>query len=93
MPDNENRAPTNHHMPWNKGKLIGARPPLRPKHVGRLEPDCSWRGEYETSPCLTWLSIASFVAAMSSRSRSRMLPQTVIQLTVQRYGRRRRDGQ
>ena len=29
MPDNENRAPTNHHMPWNKGKLIGARPPLR----------------------------------------------------------------
>ena len=33
MPDNENRAPTNHHMPWNKGKLIGARPPLRPKHV------------------------------------------------------------
>ena len=20
-------------MPWNKGKLIGARPPLRPKHV------------------------------------------------------------
>jgi integrase len=20
-------------MPWNKGKLIGAKPPLRPKHV------------------------------------------------------------
>src|SRR4029078_11348075 len=21
------------HDPWNKGKLIGAKPPLRPKHV------------------------------------------------------------
>src|SRR5262245_24079410 len=21
------------HTPWNKGKLIGAKPPLRPKHV------------------------------------------------------------
>ena len=21
------------HIPWNKGKLIGAKPPLRPKHV------------------------------------------------------------
>lgn len=22
-------------VPWNKGKLIGAKPPLRPSHVGR----------------------------------------------------------
>jgi hypothetical protein len=21
------------HIPWNKGKIIGAKPPLRPKHV------------------------------------------------------------
>ena len=21
------------HVPWNKGKIIGAKPPLRPKHV------------------------------------------------------------
>jgi integrase len=34
MPDNEDcisLAPR--RMPWNKGKLIGAKPPLRPKHV------------------------------------------------------------
>jgi integrase len=34
MPDNETRLlkdPT--RVPWNKGKLIGAKPPLRPKHV------------------------------------------------------------
>jgi hypothetical protein len=34
MPDNEAfllKSPT--RTPWNKGKLIGAKPPLRPKHV------------------------------------------------------------
>ncbi len=34
MPGNEITASTNpSRAPWNKGKLIGARPPLRPKHV------------------------------------------------------------
>src|ERR1700689_4423742 len=33
MSDNENRSLPNRRAPWNKGKLIGARPPLRPKHV------------------------------------------------------------
>jgi hypothetical protein len=30
----ENFAAARHeHMPWNKGKLTGAKPPFRPKHV------------------------------------------------------------
>ena len=33
MPDNEICAPVSKRTPWNKGKIIGARPPLRPKHV------------------------------------------------------------
>ena len=34
MPDNHDcLSPAPHHTPWNKGKLIGAKPPLRPKHV------------------------------------------------------------
>ena len=34
MPDNENRpSPEARRIPWNKGKLTGAKPPLRPKHV------------------------------------------------------------
>src|ERR1700730_3620816 len=34
MLDYENTAPTApRRVPWNKGKLIGAKPPLRPKHV------------------------------------------------------------
>ena len=34
MPDNES-VPLNDRprTPWNKGKLIGPKPPLRPKHV------------------------------------------------------------
>jgi integrase len=33
MSDNENCSLPNKRIPWNMGKLIGARPPLRPKHV------------------------------------------------------------
>ncbi len=34
MQDIENAFPTaSKRMPWNKGKLTGAKPPLRPKHV------------------------------------------------------------
>lgn len=34
MQDQANAISTTHkHTPWNKGKLTGAKPPLRPKHV------------------------------------------------------------
>lgn len=33
MQDQVNSSPTPKPVPWNKGKLTGARPPLRPKHV------------------------------------------------------------
>src|ERR1700720_777437 len=34
MQDHENRVPIAYErIAWNKGKLIGAKPPLRPKHV------------------------------------------------------------
>ena len=34
MHDQESRSPSiAKHVPWNKGKLIGPKPPLRPKHV------------------------------------------------------------
>ena len=40
MPDHEYYSPANKRMPWNKGKLIGAKPPLRPKHVWSIRTDC-----------------------------------------------------
>jgi hypothetical protein len=34
MPDYESLTlESSRRTPWNKGKLIGAKPPLRPKHV------------------------------------------------------------
>ena len=34
MQDHQSRVPTApERIAWNKGKLIGAKPPLRPKHV------------------------------------------------------------
>src|SRR4029079_10197544 len=33
MPDQVNAPPAAKRVPWNEGKLSGAKPPLRPKHV------------------------------------------------------------
>ena len=38
------------HTPWNKGKLIGAKPPLRPKHVWSIRTRLMVEGPV-TSPC------------------------------------------
>ena len=33
MPEESSLSLSSRRTPWNKGKLIGAKPPLRPKHV------------------------------------------------------------
>jgi hypothetical protein len=33
MDQHQSAKDTQSYIPWNKGKLIGAKPPLRPKHV------------------------------------------------------------
>ena len=32
------------HIPWNKGKIIGAKPPLRPKHVWSIRTNLQVEG-------------------------------------------------
>jgi integrase len=45
MQDHENPGPTlPKHIPWNKGKLTGAKPPLRPKHVCSIRPKLQVEG-------------------------------------------------
>jgi hypothetical protein len=47
MPDNEAcllKSPS--RTPWNKGKLIGAKPPLRPKHVWSIRTKLQVEGSY-----------------------------------------------
>ena len=53
-------------VPWNKGKLTGAKPPLRPSTSGRSEPSSRSKAVPETWRCSTWQSTASCAAAMSS---------------------------
>ena len=48
MQDNENCSSHNKRTPWNKGKLIGARPPLRPKHVWSIRARLLLEGHYAT---------------------------------------------
>jgi hypothetical protein len=65
MSDHENGSLPNKRTPWNKGKLIGEDLHYDQNTFGRSELDCCWRGEYVTSPFLTWPSIASFAAVTS----------------------------
>ena len=92
MSDNENCSPPNKRMPWNKGKLIGARPHYDQNMFGRSELDYYWRGEYVILPCLTWPSIASFAAVTSSRSKSRTLLPEDARRIGRRCNRRRPDS-
>ena len=92
MSDNENCLPLNKRTPWNKGKLIGARPPLRPKHVWSIRTRLLLEGRIR--------DLALFNLAIDSKLRgcdvvavrSRTLPQTVIRWTARRCGKRRQDG-
>ena len=79
--------------PWNKGKLIGQKPPLRPKHMfGRSVPDCRWRDGRETWQCSIWQSTASYEAAMSSHFASRTLHRAGMRSIAPQCGRRRPVG-
>jgi len=38
-------------IPWNKGKLTGAKPPLQPKHVWAIRTKLHLRDDLVTWPC------------------------------------------
>ena len=44
MQDHVNAVPALRRVPWNKGKLTGAKPPLRPKHVWSIRPKLQVEG-------------------------------------------------
>jgi hypothetical protein len=54
-------------IPWNKGKLIGAKPPLSPKHVWAIRTKLQVEGQVrDIARCSISQSIGSSVAAMWS---------------------------
>jgi hypothetical protein len=40
-------------VPWNKGRIVGAKRPLRPKHVWSIRTKLQIEGRSGTSLCLT----------------------------------------
>jgi hypothetical protein len=59
MEDDRSTLPTPKPTPWNKGKLIGAKPPLRPKHVWSIRTKLQIEGEPAIWRCSMWRSTAS----------------------------------
>ena len=73
-----NATPTPHkRLPWNKGKLTEAKPPLRPKHVWSIWTTFQIKGRARPKPCSIWRSTASFVVA-TWRMNGRFAPTAVL---------------
>ena len=75
MQDHENPP---QRIAWNKGKLIGPKPPLRPKHVWSIRTKLNLEGRARDLAMFNLASIASSAAATLSASRSRMSPRTAM---------------
>jgi len=59
MLDQVNATPTPHkRLPWNKGKLTGAKPPLRPKHVWSIRTKLQIEGRVRD---LAMFNLAAFI--------------------------------
>ena len=93
MQDEVNATPTPHkRVPWNKGKLTGAKPPLRPKHVWSIRTKLQIEGRARDLAMFNLATTASFVAATSSPSGSRMSPPAATRRIAQPSGKRKLDG-
>ena len=77
--------------PLNKGKLIGAKPPLWPKHVWSIRTKLHIEGRILELALFNLLSIASCGDAMSLRSRSKTLLPMGMRSPVRRCVRKRLD--
>jgi hypothetical protein len=93
MPDIKDCSIRTKRTPWNKGKLIGARPPLRPKHVWSIRTRLMLEGRGRDLALFNLAIDSGFAVAMSWPLRSRTLHQAAIQWIAQQCGRRRRGDQ
>jgi hypothetical protein len=90
MQDQVNAAPVSKRVPWNKGKLTGAKPPLRPKHVWSIRTKLQIEGRAR--------DLAMFNLAIDSKLRGcdvvaiRVERPAATQPTAQQFDKRKRDG-
>lgn len=61
-------------QPWKKGKLVGQKPPLKPKDIWAIRFYLQNHMRFATLPCSTWPSTASCEAAISSVCEYATLP-------------------
>ena len=52
------------HEPWNKGKLVGQKPPLKAKDIWPIRFHLQMHITSATWPCSTWRSTASCAAVI-----------------------------
>ena len=79
MQDQANATPEPKRVPWNKGKLTGAKPPLRPKHVWSI------RTKLQIEGCARDLAI--FLICLGNlRAVQLLLGHTKIESTVRYLG-------
>jgi hypothetical protein len=90
MQDQTNATLTVKRVPWNKGKLTGAKPPLRPKHVWSIRTKLQIEGRTRDLAMFNLQSTASFVAVTWSPSASRMSPQVDTPQTAHPSGKGKR---
>ena len=90
MHDSSNPNAVPKRIPWNKGKLIGPRPPLRQNMFGRSGPDSRWSSRYESWRCSIWRSTASCGAVTLSPSELTTLPRMDTQSSERLSGKENR---
>jgi integrase len=74
MPDNEAYLlAASSRTPWNKGKLIGAKPPLRPKHVWAIRTRLMIKGQSRDLAMFNLAIDSSYAVAMWWPSKLRTL--------------------
>jgi hypothetical protein len=92
MQDQVNVNPKPKRVPWNKGKLTGAKPPLRPKHVWSIRTKLQIEGRAR--------DLAMFNLAIDSKLRGcdasisgwRMSLPADTRRIAQRFGKRKLGG-
>jgi len=87
MPEETSLSTSSRRTPWNKGKLIGAKPPLRTNQVWSIRTRFNDRGSRETLPCSIWRPTANSAAVMWWPSKSRTSHLTATQSSARRSGR------
>ena len=89
MQDDANLIPTPKRAPWNKGKLIGAKPPLRQKHVWAIRTMLQAERSKRDLAMFNLAIDSKLRAATSSQLRSIMSLPMVMQLIERRCVRER----